>query len=124
MAVREERCQCRQKGVPKTILAGWPGSAQLARETSARRRRGVLPPRSFETRIAFQPPGGGLPPGREVGRFLAWLSPVNRAQAPPRWRRPGSTDLRSGLSGCLLVLGVRLQHEITHALLCRRVSER
>src|SRR3954467_2838811 len=79
MAVQEERCQCRQKGVPRTILAGWPGSVQLARETSAQHRRGVLPPRSFETRIAFQPPRGVPPPGREVGRFLAWLSWVTQA---------------------------------------------
>src|SRR5882672_2334146 len=73
MAVQEERCQCRQKGVPRTILAGWPGSAQLARGTAARRRRAAPPRRFFETRIAFQPPGGGHPLGREAGRFLAWL---------------------------------------------------
>ena len=34
-----------------------------------------------------------------------------------------SIRLRSGLSGCLLVLGVRLQHEISHAFLCRCVSD-
>src|SRR4029077_847722 len=80
MAVQEERCQCRQKGVPKTILAGWPGSAQLARGTAARRRQAALPRRFFETRIAFQPPGGH-PLGREAGRFLAWLT----AQATITW---------------------------------------
>src|SRR5215831_10387685 len=78
MAVQiAERCQCRQKGVPKTILAGWPGSAQLARGTAARRRRPVLPRRPFETRIAFQPAAAGHPLGREAGRFLAWLITPN-----------------------------------------------
>src|SRR5688572_8660968 len=122
MAVQEERCQCRQKGVPKTILAGWPGSAQLARETAARRRRAVRPRRSCETRIASQPPGGGLPPGREVGRFLAWLSPGEASPGAAIRLRLDSSALRRGLR-CrfALVLGVRLKHEIAYTFLCARI---
>ena len=57
MAVQDsERCQCRQKGVPKTILAGSRGSGQLARGTSARLRRAVLQLGVLvETRIACRP---------------------------------------------------------------------
>ena len=54
--------------------------------------------RSCETRIAFQPPGGGLPPEREVWRFVAWLSrrkePRRRHDGCARGRR----HLRSRLS--------------------------
>src|SRR5688572_10278656 len=45
-------------------------------------------------------------------------------RAPPRWRRPDSVDIcvgRDRLS--LLELGVRLQHEIPHTLLRRRISD-
>ena len=58
-----------------------------------------------------------------------------RATNPPGHgvhRRPGHRhiggirdihSLRSGLRSRLLVLGVRLQHEIAHALLCGRVRD-
>src|SRR5829696_597458 len=47
------------------------------------------------------------------------------SRTPPRWRRPGNRPpLRSGLAGRLvLVLGVRLQHERTHTLLCAGVGD-
>src|SRR6185503_5770499 len=64
------------------------------------------------------------PMGVAIASSLQATNVLKEARAPPRWRRPGSTNLRSRLSGCLLVLGVRLQHEIAHALLCRCVSER
>jgi hypothetical protein len=55
------------------------------------------------------------------GRRHRSLTQEARLAETPGRRHRGSTrarvDLRSGLSGCLLVLGVCLQHEVAYALL-------
>lgn len=86
MAVRiSERCQCRRKGVPRTILAGSRGIGQLARGTFAQLRQPLLQVGSRRTRVACWPlPSGGLPREREVWRFVALSS---------RRKEPGAASL-------------------------------
>ncbi len=53
------------------------------------------------------------------------VHPAISGRPPVGGRRgPCLTPLRRGLSDCLLVLGVRLQHEIAHALLGRGIGDR
>ena len=76
MAVRiSERCQCRRKGVPRTILAGSRGIGQLAQGTFAQLRQPFLQLRSRRTPVACWPlPSSGAPREREVWRFVACSS--------------------------------------------------